>query len=110
MEGLSLLANMAIVLVAALIGGMVARRLKLPVILGYLAVRNALRINPKLDVVARVHGDEEVEALRDMGVAELVHLEFEAGLEIVRHTLHRFGLTTCKIQYIVNSLRGEGLT
>ena len=75
-----------------------------------LAVRNALKINPKLDVVARVHGDEEAGLLRDMGVAELVRPEFEAGLEIIRHTLHRFGLTTHEIQYIVNTLRDEGLT
>lgn len=75
-----------------------------------LALRNALRINPKLDVVARVHGDEEAEVLRDMGVAELVRPDFEAGLEIIRHTLHRFGLTTHEIQYIVNTLRDEGLT
>jgi len=75
-----------------------------------LAVRNALKINPKLDVVARVHGDEEAGLLRDMGVAELVRPEFEAGLEIIRHTLHRFGLTTHEIQYIVNTLRDERLT
>ena len=73
-----------------------------------LAVGNALRINPKLDVVARVHRDEEVEALRRLGVAELVRPEFEAGLEVIRHTLHRFGLTTHEIQYIVNTLREEG--
>jgi len=75
-----------------------------------LALKNALRINPKLYVVARVHGDEEAEVLRDMGVAELVRPDFEAGLEIIRHTLHRFGLTTHEIQYIVNTLRDEGLT
>ena len=75
-----------------------------------LAVRNALMINPRLDVVARVHGDEQAEVLRGMGVAELVRPEFEAGLEVIRHTLHRFGLTTHEIQYIVNTLRDEGLT
>ena len=75
-----------------------------------LALKNALRINPKLYVVARVNGDEEAEVLRDMGVAELVRPDFEAGLEIIRHTLHRFGLTTHEIQYIVNTLRDEGLT
>ena len=74
-----------------------------------LTVRNALKVNPKLDVVARVHSDSEVEALRKMGVAELVRPEFEAGLEVIRHTLHRFGLTTVEIQYIVNTLRDEGL-
>jgi CPA2 family monovalent cation:H+ antiporter-2 len=73
-----------------------------------LTVENALRINPKLNVVARVHRDEEAEVLRTLGVAELVRPEFEAGLEIIRHTLHRFGLTGQEIQYIVNTLREEG--
>ena len=81
MSELSLLADMAIVLVAALVGGMIAHRLKLPVIVGYLLV----------------------------GIAEMVRPELEAGLEIIRHTLHRFGLTTQEIQYIVNALRDEGV-
>ena len=74
-----------------------------------LTVRNALKINPKLDVVARVHFDDEAQTLRTLGVAEVVRPEFEAGLEIVRHTLHRFGLTGPEIQYIINALREEGL-
>ena len=81
MSELSLLADMAIVLVAALFGGMIEHRLKLPVIVGYLLV----------------------------GIAEMVRFELEAGLEIIRHTLHRFGLTTQEIQYIVNALREEGV-
>ncbi len=74
-----------------------------------LTVMNALKINPKLDVVARIHFDDEAQTLRALGVAELVRPEFEAGLEIVRHTLHRFGLTGTEIQYIINALREEGL-
>ena len=74
-----------------------------------LTVRNALKINPKLDVVARVHFDDEAQTLRTLGVAELVRPEYEAGLEIVRHTLHRFGLTGPEIQFIINALREEGL-
>jgi len=74
-----------------------------------LAVENARRINPRLDVVARIHRDEDTEKLRNIGVAELVRPELEAGLEIIRHTLHRFGLTTQEILYIVNTLREEGV-
>ncbi len=74
-----------------------------------LAVRNALAINPKLDVVARVHFDDEVGKLRDIGVAEMVRPDVETSLEIVRHTLHRFGLTGTEIQYILTGLREEGL-
>jgi len=75
-----------------------------------LTVRNALRINPRLDIVARVHRDTDAELLKGIGVTELVRPEFEASLEITRHTLHRFGLTTLETQYILNSLREGRLT
>lgn len=74
-----------------------------------LAAENALRINPKLDIVARVHLDADVELLRGMGISKLIRPEFEASLEITRLTLHRFGLTTVEIQYILNGLRGGKL-
>ncbi|MDY6908082.1 MAG: cation:proton antiporter [Chloroflexota bacterium] len=74
-----------------------------------LAVRNAMAINPRLDVVARVGIDSVADTLKELGVAELVRPEFEAALEIVRHTLHRFGMSSPEIQYIVNTLREEGL-
>lgn len=74
-----------------------------------LAVANARRINSRLDIVARVHRDEDTNVLRESGVAEMVRPELEAGLEIIRHTLHRFGLTSQEIQYIVNALREEGI-
>ena len=74
-----------------------------------LAAANARKINPRLDIVARVHRDEDIEVLRDLGVAKMVRPELEAGLEIIRHTLHRFGLTTQEIQYIINTLREEEL-
>ena len=72
-----------------------------------LAVENARRINPKIDIVARVHRDEDTLILRRLGVEEMVRPELEVGLEIIRHTLHRFGLTTQEILYIVNALREE---
>ena len=72
-----------------------------------LVAANARRINPRLDIIARVHRDEDREVLLRLGVAELVRPEVEAGLEIIRHTLHRFGLTNQEIQYVVNTLRDE---
>jgi len=74
-----------------------------------LTVRNALRLNPKLDIVARVHRDRDVELLKGMGVTELVSPYFEGSLEMVRHALHRFGMSSTDIQYILNKLR-EGQT
>jgi len=70
-----------------------------------LTAQNALRINPRLDIIARVHRDSDAEVLKGIGVSELVLPEFETSLELMRHTLHRLGLTTLEIQYILNSLR-----
>ena len=70
-----------------------------------LAAENALRINPKLDIVARVHRDVDTELLKGIGVSEIVRPEFEAGLEITRHTLHRFGISGPEIQLILTGLR-----
>jgi monovalent cation:H+ antiporter-2, CPA2 family len=70
-----------------------------------LTARNALRINPKLDIVARVHRDSDVELLKGLGVTEIVLPFFEGSLEMIRHTLHRFGMGSTDIQYILNNLR-----
>lgn len=70
-----------------------------------LTARNALRINPKLDIVARVHRDSDVHLLKDVGVTEIVLPFFEGSLEMIRHTLHRFGMGSTEIQYILNNLR-----
>jgi CPA2 family monovalent cation:H+ antiporter-2 len=70
-----------------------------------LTARNALKINPKLDIVARVRRERDVELLKNAGVAELVMPFFEASLEMIRHTLHRFGMESTEIQYILNTLR-----
>jgi CPA2 family monovalent cation:H+ antiporter-2 len=73
-----------------------------------LAAENALKINPRLDIIARLHSSKNAEILKGIGVTELVRPEFEASLEITRHTLHRLGLPTLEIQYILNRLRRKG--
>ena len=74
-----------------------------------LTARNAIKINAKLDIVARVHRDRDVELLKGVGVTEIVLPFFEGSLEMIRHTLHRFGMSSTEIQYILNALR-EGQT
>ncbi|MCJ7628506.1 MAG: NAD-binding protein, partial [Longimicrobiales bacterium] len=75
----------------------------------YIAVemtaRNAKGINPRLDIVARVRRDRDMELLKDIGITELVLPVFEGSLEMIRHTLHRFGMSGTEIQYILNNLR-----
>lgn len=73
-------------------------------------VQNALRINPRLNIIARVHGEEDSEELLTLGVAEVVRPELEAGLEIIRHTLHRFGLSPQETLLIINRLRDREVT
>jgi CPA2 family monovalent cation:H+ antiporter-2 len=70
-----------------------------------LITKNALEINPKLDIVARVRRDIDVELVKDTGITELVLPIFEGSLEMIRHTLHRFGVESREIQYILNGLR-----
>jgi len=70
-----------------------------------LTTKNALEINPRLDIVARVRRDIDVELVKDTGITELVLPIFEGSLEMIRHTLHRFGMENTEIQYILNGLR-----
>ena len=72
---------------------------------GELAVQNARAINPRLDIIARAANLPAQGALRSAGAVEVVEPRFEATAEIVRHTLHRYGLTTAEIQLLINHLR-----
>jgi len=71
-----------------------------------MAVRHTLTIAPRLDIVARVARGTHLQ-VPDTARIELVEPSFEAGLEIVRHTLLRFGLTSQEVQLIVSSLRQQ---
>ncbi|MFQ5987361.1 MAG: cation:proton antiporter [Dehalococcoidia bacterium] len=70
-----------------------------------LALDHALRINPQLDVVARVHSDFELDFLRGRGASELVQPELEASIELTRHVLCRLGLSEDKVQEFTNNWR-----
>jgi CPA2 family monovalent cation:H+ antiporter-2 len=70
-----------------------------------LTAQNAFKFNSKLDIVARVRRDTDAELLRDIGVTEIVMPFFEGSMEMIRHTLHRFGMSSNEIQYILNTLR-----
>ena len=57
-----------------------------------LTTRYARSLNPRLDVVARAVDVEHLEQLRAAGATEVVQPEFEAGVEVIRHALRRFGV------------------
>jgi CPA2 family monovalent cation:H+ antiporter-2 len=68
-------------------------------------VRNALRINPKLEIVARVHRRKESEMFESLGVSGIVSPEHEASFEFVRHTLASIGWSKARVQKAVSKLR-----
>jgi CPA2 family monovalent cation:H+ antiporter-2 len=70
-----------------------------------LTLDHARRINPQLDVVARVHSDFELDFLRGRGASELVQPELEASVELVRHILCRLGLPEDKVQDFIDNWR-----
>ncbi len=76
---------------------------------GQAVVAAARDINAKLDVVVR--GDagqaESHAGLREAGASEVVHAEFEVGMEFVRHTLHRYGVTSGEVQTFVARRRRD---
>ena len=61
-------------------------------------VMAARRMVPGLDVIVRGADVRSHLALQEAGATEIVHAEFEVGLEFVRHTLHRFGVSTMEIE------------
>ncbi len=66
-------------------------------------------LNPRIDVVAHGAFEEGRHRLRELGVSQIVNAEFELGIQFVRHTLHRFGLSNAEVQAIVSRRRRDVL-
>jgi CPA2 family monovalent cation:H+ antiporter-2 len=62
-----------------------------------LTVRRAREHSPDLDIIARANSREQVNRLRAAGATEVVQPEFEAGLEVIRHALQRYGITGAEL-------------
>jgi monovalent cation:H+ antiporter-2, CPA2 family len=70
-----------------------------------LATRHAHALNPRLDIVARGGGPRDLERLRRAGATEVVQPEFEAGVEVIRHALGRFGVGGQELSNLVRGRR-----
>jgi monovalent cation:H+ antiporter-2, CPA2 family len=70
-----------------------------------LAIRLAREANESLDVIARAQSYEQIRRLDEAGATEVVQPTFEVGLEFVRHTLHRAGVSMREIQAQVSARR-----
>lgn len=71
------------------------------------AIRNARRINPRLDIFVRAHSEDHVKVFRAAGAASAVRPEFEAALEFIRHAMHRYGVTGMEVQAILQGRRHD---
>jgi CPA2 family monovalent cation:H+ antiporter-2 len=69
------------------------------------AVRLARRLNPTVDIIARAERRVHVQRLFQAGATEIVQPSLEAGLEMVRHTLHRYGIGIQEIQALISARR-----
>ena len=72
-----------------------------------LIIAHAKRINPHLHIVVRGRAQEDHDLLLAAGAAEVIHPEFEAGLEFVRHALYRFGVDSIQIQALLARRRRD---
>jgi CPA2 family monovalent cation:H+ antiporter-2 len=69
------------------------------------AIATAKKLNPNIDVIARSAGVESYVVFQEAGASEVVHPQFEAGLEFVRHALQRFGVSEERAYEFVNGRR-----
>lgn len=69
------------------------------------ATQHARRLNPRLDIVARARDGRDVERLHRAGASEVVQPEFEASVEVIRHALHRYGVTSQELAQLASARR-----
>jgi len=68
-------------------------------------VEQARQHRKDLDILVRTHSLAEAATLNERGATEAVHGEMELALEMTRHTLHRFGVSSMEAVATVNGLR-----
>jgi len=68
-------------------------------------VKNALNINAKLKIVARVHRKSESKILEKLGVSDLISPEYEASFEFLHRTLAHIGWGKGDIQKTIGRFR-----
>jgi len=101
-------ATQTVVLEAAEIGHASLLLITVPsVIVSRSVVQQARILNPSVNIVARAEGIEQMKALYDSGVYEVVQPEFEAGLEITRQALLHLRVPASEIQGYTDAVRRE---
>jgi len=69
--------------------------------------QHVIRVAPDLDIVAQVNWREEGERFKELGVKEVVWPQMEAGLEMLRNSLHHFHTDPTEVETLVADLRSH---
>ncbi len=64
-------------------------------------------LNPTVNIVARAEGIDQMQALHDQGIQEVVQPEFEAGLQFTRQALLYLNIPATDIQKYTDAFRRE---
>lgn len=70
-------------------------------------VASARSLNPKLPIIARAGTEEGVRQLRELGASDVVHPEFEGGLEVVYDTLLQLGYPLREVHEYAEAVRRD---
>jgi CPA2 family monovalent cation:H+ antiporter-2 len=101
-------ASQVIVLEAARIHKAKLLLITIPNAIISLAIADQVRkLNSGLHIVARAMGADQIKALHDRGVYNVVQPEFEASSEFIRQALRHLNISIIRIQQITNALRQE---
>ncbi len=69
------------------------------------AVERARRVNPRIEIVARVETPGAAQRLLDLRASQAVEGERELAVQMARYTLRRFGVTSREVEAIAQGLR-----
>jgi CPA2 family monovalent cation:H+ antiporter-2 len=67
----------------------------------------ALTLNPKLNILVRVHRTKEADELKKLGVIDLVSPEYEASYRFIKRLLHIMGLQSEDRKRILKLIRND---
>jgi CPA2 family monovalent cation:H+ antiporter-2 len=67
----------------------------------------ALAINPKLNILARVHRRKEANELKKLGVVELISPEYEASYRFIKRLLRMMDLQSADRKRILKLIRND---
>lgn len=70
-----------------------------------LITRRARAMNSGLDIVARAASAADVPRLKRAGATAVVQPEFEAGVEVIHHTLQRYGIAGAELVHLTAGRR-----